>query len=370
MSVNEIIASFNGEKSLESAETLSAGWYTDPVIAERERQYIFKDSWQYFCRSEQVREPGQFATGSIGGQPVLVARAKDGSLNAMANVCRHRAARVECRSAGKAMRFRCRYHGWAYDLKGRLAGTPDFAGVSDFKKEENPLPAYRSAEWGPFVFVHLGREPVSFDEYIAPLEKYRLAMNLDALRYHSSKDWDIACNWKIFVDNYQDGGYHINTLHPDLAKVVDMDDYDTEMFSAATLQLSPLRSAQGERVEVLNSVRKGEHAYYWWLYPNFMINVYDGVMDINIVQPIDERHCRVSFAFFFSKSGVTADPDYMTNSIAVSNQVQDEDIEICEEVQRNLATGSFSSGRFSVRREAGGYLFHQLVANAIQKSCK
>lgn len=364
----QIIDSFAGNKALSEAETLHANWYTSPEIANLEREGLFKKSWQYFCRSEQVAEPGDFVTQNIAGQPVLVTRDKAGKLHAMANVCRHRAARVECRSEGKASRFRCRYHGWAYDLAGNLAGTPDFEGVAHFNKDEHPLPPYHVSVWGPFVFVNLASRPSDFDAFVAPLEKYRGKMRMDDLRFHSRKEWEIECNWKIFVDNYQDGGYHINTLHPELAKVVNMETYDTEMFADATLQLSPLRSAQkGEGKEILNSVRSGENAYYWWLYPNFMMNVYDGVMDINIVQPITESRCKVIFDFYFAGDGMTSDPSYIANSINVSNQVQDEDIDICEEVQRNLATGAFQTGRFSVRREAGGYLFHQLVAKAVKE---
>ena len=366
--ISKSVRQYDASLPLESAATIPALWYTDPEIAHREQHDIFARGWQYVGRVAQLQEPGDFITESICGHPVLVTRNAKGALQAFSNVCRHRAARVECRQHGKAKRFRCRYHGWAYDLNGRLCGTPDFEGVKNFVKEENPLPQFHVATWEPFVFVNMSDQPESFEQFTAPLETYRDAMSMDSLQFHSRIEWELRCNWKVFIDNYQDGGYHINTLHPGLARVVDMNTYDTELFDRASLQLSPLREAAGNDAANLNSVRSGSAAYYWWYYPNLMINVYDKVMDVNIVQPIDANRCRVIFDFFFDPTVMKNDVQFVAESLKVSQQVQDEDIEICEEVQRNLATGSFHTGRFSVRREAGAHLFHNLVAKSLQRS--
>lgn len=363
------ISSFNPNLKLSSASTVPADWYTDPRIAKLERDHVFKNTWQYVGRGDQLENAGDFITARVGGQPIIVARNKENVLQAFANVCRHRAARVECRASGNASRFRCRYHGWAYDLNGNLCGTPDFEGVEGFEKSECPLPQFQVGTFENFVFVHLGKPESSFQDFIAPLEKYKTQMKLNDLVFYERREWILNCNWKIFVDNYQDGGYHINTLHPDLAKVVNMNTYDTELFPQASLQLSPLKPAKtGDSAATLNEVRGGDAAFYWWLDPNLMINAYDQVMDINIVEPMGEAKCRVIFDFYFSQSLIDGDQRFIEDSMKVSSQVQDEDIEICEEIQNNLGTGVFDTGRFSVRREAGGHLFHNLLAKKLQKA--
>ncbi len=356
---------FDADLPLARAWTLSADYYTDAAFYATERAKVFRSTWQYAARREQLAEAGQFVTLAVAGEPVLVVRQKDGALLAMANVCRHRAARVEPRAEGKASRFRCRYHGWAYDQKGALAGAPDFEGVEDFDQCGIQLPRYAVEEWGPFVFVHLGTPAESLAALLEPIARRTGLDKLSALKFGGRKVYEMQCNWKIFCDNYLDGGYHVPTLHPGLAKVVDMDGYHTILDGEASLQLSPLRKTTGERLDAeLNAVRSGDAAHYWWVYPNFMLNAYEGTMDINIVLPLGHDRCLCIFDFFFQEVGTPQAAAYIESSFAVAHQVQLEDQEICEEVQRGLASAAYDKGRFSVRREAGGHHFHALLAKA------
>jgi choline monooxygenase len=113
-------------------------------------------------------------------------------------------------------------------------------------------------------------------------------------------------------------------------------------------------------------VRTGDNAYFWWVFPNLMLNVSAGVLDTNLVLPLGPGRCRVVFDFFFADTQGEAARQFMADSLAVSEQIQQEDIAICEEVQRGLASRSFDTGRFSARREAPGYYFHQLLARRLQ----
>jgi choline monooxygenase len=179
------------------------------------------------------------------------------------------------------------------------------------------------------------------------------------MAWYARKSYDLNCNWKVYVDNYLDGGYHVNTVHPGLAGVLDYRDYRTVCAGATVLQSSPLKAAEGEA----GRTRTGDLAAYWWVYPNFMLNIYAGVMDTNLVLPLSVERCRVIFDFFFAAG--TAE-DFMRESVAVAEQVQAEDVGVCEEVQRNLTSRSYTTGRFSVKRENGGYYFHQLLGRALQ----
>lgn len=349
---------FNPDLPLAAASTIPSAWYHDPEIARAERRKVFSDSWQFAARAEQLASPGQFVTLEIAGEPVMIVRQKSGDLLAMANVCRHRAARIETRAEGTASRFRCRYHGWAYALDGKLAGTPDFEGVENFCKEESGLPRYQVDVWGPLVFVHLGTPKASLTEFMRPVTERSGSRGIDRLKFGARRVYEMNCNWKIFCDNYLDGGYHIPTLHPDLAKLVNMDTYHTILDGEASLQMSPLKAT--------NAVRSGEAAHYWWLYPNFMINIYDSTMDTNVVLPLGPDKCLCIFDFFFAETEGAGAKAYMEQSLAVAHQVQLEDQDICEEVQRGLQSSSYDTGRFSVRRESGGYHFHQMLARSLR----
>ena len=356
-------AGFDPSLPLERARTIPNTWYTDPRVLDAERNAVFARSWQAVGRSDQVRDRGSYLTANIAGEPVLVVRGDDGVLRGFFNVCRHRAAPLLTDPCGTATKLRCRYHGWTYDLAGRLRGTPEFDGVCDFAKEDNGLvPVGGVAEWGPFVWVHLDppREPV--ETFLAPLPEWAAGRRaFDGLAFAGRKDYTLNCNWKVYVDNYLDGGYHVNTVHPGLAGVLNYQEYTTTVHGHTSLQSSPLKPAGG----MTGQTRTGDLAAYWWVYPNFMLNIYCGVMDTNLVLPLGPDRCRVVFDLYFASG--TPD-EFVRNSLAVADQVQDEDVGVCEEVQRGLNSRSYTTGRFSVKREASGYHFHKLLARALQSS--
>lgn len=359
--LREKLAAFDGTLPLERARTIPSLWYFDAEIYEAERRGVFGATWQLAGRSDQVKEPGSFMTADIAGEPILVVRDEKGTLRAFHNVCRHKAAQVINEPEGKATRLRCRYHGWTYDLAGRLRGTPEFDGVADFRKEEQGLVPLAVETWGPFLFVHAGAAAQSLHSFLDPFPEKTASLGLEKLRFAGRKEYVLECNWKVFVDNYQDGGYHVNTVHPGLAGAIDYSRYRTENYAHSSVQISPLKPADDATV---GQVRTGDNAYYWWIFPNLMVNIYQGVMDTNLVLPLGTDRCRVIFDFYFEQTGA----EFIENSMKVAQQIQDEDIGVCEEVQRGLRSRSYSTGRFSVKRESGGYHFHQLLAKQLQES--
>jgi choline monooxygenase len=359
-----LLEQFDPERPLDRAVTIPSSWYTDREVFELERRSVFGDTWQILGRADQVVEPGSFLTAELAGEPILVVRDEEGVLRAFYNVCRHRAAQVINEPQGRIKKLRCRYHGWTYDLSGRLRGTPEFEGVADFRREDNGLVPVQVSTWGPLVAVYLGTPTSSLEEYLAPLPKRTADLGLDRLQFVGRRDYQLACNWKVFVDNYLDGGYHINTVHPGLAGVIDYSQYCTEISGNTSVQISPLKSNPDD--QNLGKVRSGQAAYYWWVFPNFMMNIYSGVMDTNLVLPLGTDSCRVIMDFYFDQIEGPEAQQFMEQSIEVGHQIQLEDVGICEEVQRGLASRSFTTGRFSVKREAAGYYFHQLLARRLR----
>lgn len=360
----ELLNAFNASLPLSKAHTIPSAWYFDPAIYALECEKVFGSTWQYVGRSELVREPGSFLTIELAGQPILVVRDEKGTLRAFHNACRHRAAQVINEPCGHATKLRCRYHGWTYDLGGKLRGTPEFDGVEDFKKDEQGLPPMHVVTWGPFVFVHQGTPKQPLAEFLAPFPEMTSDLGIDKLHFFDRREYVLECNWKVFVDNYQDGGYHVNTVHPGLAGALDYSKYRTELHEHNTVQISPMKPSDDPTVA---KVRAGTHAYYWWIFPNLMVNVYQGVMDTNWVVPLGPDKCRVYFDFYFTNIGSDEAKRFNAESIAVAHQVQLEDWGVCEEVQRGLRSRSYDTGRFSVKREAGGYYFHQLLARTLRE---
>jgi choline monooxygenase len=370
----EKIDLFNGNLPLEQARTIPSLWYFDSEVYAAECRAVFGDTWQQVGRLDQLPDPGSFFTTDIAGEPILVLRDQTGTLRAFVNVCRHRAARVIHEPCGKVTRLRCRYHGWTYDLAGRLRGTPEFEGVADFRREDQGLVPLAVETWGPLVWVRQGgQQPngVSLAQFLAPLPKRTAQLTIEDLRFFERREYTLACNWKVFVDNYLDGGYHVNTIHPGLAGVLDYSRYRTEIADHTSVQSSPMRAPDAASDDVsARSVRTGDMAYYWWVFPNFMVNIYQGMMDTNLVLPLGPDRCRVIFDFFFSDKGETGVAKYRKDSIAVSHQIQLEDLGICEDVQKGLASRSYDTGRFSVRREIAGYHFHRLLARYLSQHAR
>ncbi len=357
--LKNILAAYDANAPLPEASTIPAPWYVDPRIAELEAGTVFSKTWQMVGRVEQVEAPGQFVTANVAGEPIVVVRGNDGLLRGFYNVCRHHAAAVVTESCGQASRLHCPYHGWNYGLDGSLKGMPEFDGVKNFDRQQNGLVPVRAEIWEKFVFVNLDPEAVPLRDFLGGLVKRIAPLNVSKLHYIDSRVYDIHCNWKVFIDNYLDGGYHVPHLHKGLSSVLDYKQYTIENEDRYCLQSSPMVASYED--VAIGATRKGDRAWYFWQYPNLMINCYEGYMDTNLVLPVDVDHCRVIFDFYFADVSV-AHREYNQQSVAVGARVQDEDLGICEAVQRGLKSRSYGAGRLSVRREAGEHLFHQLLA--------
>jgi phenylpropionate dioxygenase-like ring-hydroxylating dioxygenase large terminal subunit len=360
-SLDELVAEFDPALPLERARSLPSPWYVDPRIAVLERERVFGASWQLVARADQLERPGDFVTTEVAGEPLLVLRDDAGELRAFFNVCRHRAACVMTEPQGNIRRLRCRYHGWTYDLRGQLRGLPEFEGVEEFRREEQGLVPVTVDRWGPMVFVHLGEAPPPLGEWLAPLPAEMGP--LEGLHFHERRDYTLACNWKVFVDNYLDGGYHVNTVHPALGSVLQYSEYRTECFERTSLQSSPLRAGDDAAAA---ATRKGDRARYAWAFPNLMINLYAGVMDTNVVLPLGPDRCRVLIDFYFAELEGERAQELARQSVELGHRIQLEDLGVCEDVQKGLGSRSYRTGRFSVRREVAILHFHRLVASRLQ----
>jgi choline monooxygenase len=340
-------------KELSRATTIPARWYLDPQLLERESGAVFGRTWQPVGHAQSVADPGSYLTAEIAGEPVVVTRDKNGILRAFSNVCRHRAS-VIADGCGKASALRCPYHAWTYGLDGRLLGCPEFEGVEDFDKSATRLPEFRVETWGPYVFVNQDPDAAPLAEVFGaiPDEVAKMGCPVDELEFSERRDYKIACNWKVYVDNYLEG-YHLPAAHPSLHRELDYGEYRVDTYRYYSSQIAPIRPPGGgeRRYE-----SQGLSALYYWIFPNFMLNVYPDNLSANIIVPLGPEKTLTIFEWFsYPGSAVKRE------TIAFSDEIQQEDIKICESVQRGLHSRTYNTGRFSVKRENGVHHFHLLL---------
>jgi choline monooxygenase len=350
------------DERLSHAATIPSWCYTDPATLVEERDRIFARTWQMVGREDQVASPGSYFTAEIAGEPLLVARGNDGSLRALSNVCRHRAGPV-AKGEGSCGAFRCGYHGWSYSLDGRLANTPEFDGVEEFDRASVRLPEFRVDTWLGLVFVNLDRDAAPLLETLGDLPARLESRGLSEMKLAARKDWEIECNWKVYVDNYLEG-YHIPIVHPGLMKEIDYARYETETSGCWSLQHSPIKPREDAKLRRDPRETESDAAYYW-VYPNLMLNVYPDNFSTNLIVPLAPRRTLTAFEWFFRDPQSASVQETMRQTIEFSDEIQREDVAICEAVQKGLESRTYDTGRFSVRRESGVHHFHRLYAQAL-----
>ena len=345
------------QPDLARATTLPARWYTDPQMYAAEQGAVFGRTWQAAGLAEWAAAPGDFFACDIAGEPVLVTRSADRTLRAFSNICRHRGSEL-CNGRGSGSVVKCPYHGWSYTLDGRLHGAPEFEGVADWDRNQVCLPPFQAQIWGPYVFVNMdpAAPPLAAVMGAIPREVAAIGCPIDTLKHAARRDYIIECNWKVYVDNYLEG-YHLPAAHPSLFRELDYAQYRVDTFRYYSSQIAPIRAAAGSEARRYVFSDAARSALYYWIFPNFMLNVYPDNMSANIIVPLGPDKTLTIFEWF-----AYGDASVQPATLDFSDEIQQEDIRICESVQRGLRSRHYDRGRFSVKRENGVHHFHGLLA--------
>ena len=338
---------------LEHAFALPASHYHGAAMLAQDQARVLERSWQLVAHRRRLDGPGDHVVAEVGSTPVLVVRGADGVLRAFANVCRHRAGPIALCDGRAAKMLACRYHGWTYDLEGRLLRAPEMNEAADFRVADIRLPSFRAGEWQGLVLVALDDGVPPLGEVYGGIAERIAPIDLAGMEFVRRDTWDIACNWKVYVDNYLEG-YHLPSVHPGLSRVLDYRVYATELYAWHSLQHSPLRANDG--------IYGDGEAFYYFVYPNVMLNVMPGRLQTNRVLPLGPERCRVEFDYYYApqaeaRARIDRDREF-------SDEIQREDVAICEAVQRGLASGRYDAGRLSPKRESGLWHFHTLLQRA------
>jgi len=347
------------------ARSLPAQAYIDPEVFALEQARIFARSWQVVGHGDQVKNSGDFFTCELQGEPLLLVRGARGELRGFYNVCRHRAG-PPAEGCGNRKLFRCGYHGWTYGLDGALISAPEFEGVQDFCAEQFGLVPVRAEEWSNLILVNLDSTAQSVKEALGKLPQQAGRFGFSTMKLFERRTYDMKCNWKTYVDNYLEG-YHLPSVHPSLNRELDYNAYTVETYARHVRQFSPIRGSQpGDATP-----RRYQEAHedlttdYFWIFPNWMLNCYPDNVSLNIVLPIDVERTLAIFEWYLpeEKLGSPAARD----SVRFSDEIQIEDVKICEAVQKNLHSRSYQCGRYSVKQERGVHAFHRMYAEVMAR---
>jgi choline monooxygenase len=362
------------DSDIARALSLPATFYTAPSVLQLEREKIFGKTWQVVGHRHQLVNPGDFFTTELHGEPLLLVRSAQGELRAFYNVCRHRAG-PPAEGCGSRKLFRCGYHGWTYGLDGSLISAPEFEGQPDFHSEQFSLVPVRAEEWFNLIFVNLDPNAAGLLESLGELPKQAgrfhsfvetlQATSLQGMRLFQRRTYEMKCNWKTYVDNYLEG-YHLPSVHPGLNRELDYTAYTVETYARHVRQFSPIRGAQPGDASPrrYQETREDLTADYFWIFPNWMLNCYPDNVSLNIVLPIDADRSLAIFEWYVPEKDL--DSKVARDSVEFSHQIQAEDVAICETVQKNLHSRSYTRGRYSVKQEKGVHGFHRMYAEAMR----
>ena len=344
------------------AKTLPARVYSDPGAFRAQREMVFARTWHYAGHDDLVRVPGQvhpftLLPGALD-EPLVLTRDGDDRLHCLSNVCTHRGTLV-VDGPGHAQVLRCRYHGRRFALDGRFQSMPEFEGAAGFPSAADDLPRVALGAWERFLLVALA-PAMPFAALLADMPARLAHLPFRDLVHDAAgaRDYLVNANWALYVDNYLEG-FHIPYVHSSLAATLAYGEYAVELERYSVLQLGIAKPGEpafdpppGHRDHA-----RAVGAYYYWLFPTTMFNVYPWGVSVNAVVPLAVDRTRVSFLPF-----VWDEAKRREGAGAGLDRVEREDEAIVEAVQRGVRSRLYDRGRYSPARETGVHHFHRLLA--------
>ena len=314
-----------------------------------------------FCPSAALPEIGSYVAREAAGIPLVVVRGSDGRIRAFRNACRHRGMQVASGN-GCARAFVCRYHGWTYNLEGRLRHIPHEAGFPGFDKEAHPLVPVAATERFGLVFVTQD-EPALGDDSLGGLER----LIAPDQRLFATGERDFEVNWKIFLESFIEG-YHIKSTHPESFLPYGFDNLNViDLFGRNSRVTYPFqRIRKLAKVPPAKRRVEGLLTYVYHLFPNVLVTVLSRHTNVVILEPLGVDRTR-QFTYTLTNGGgddpaalaeARRDADFVGNTGAL------EDRTVVHAIQRGLASGANEAFTFG-RYESAIAHFHRTLTAAL-----
>ncbi len=355
---------FNIDPDITIATTPEGSFYGDEAMHAAVCDRVFARTWQWLGDTGDVLAPGSLSPRMLVpgclDEPVLLARDREGALRCMSNVCTHR-GNILVKAPCRMSEIRCGYHARCFDLHGHMTFMPEFDRARDFPRGDDDLPEVPLALWGTQAFAALD-PAASFEAFMGDVQRRVPWLRPEELHHDpaADRDFHVGANWALYVENYLEG-LHIPFVHPALHKALDYANYTTELYRYASLQLAAAREGEAGFDLPRETPDHGRRiaAYYFWIFPNLMLNVYPWGVSLNAVLPLGRERTRIAFRSYVRDTGDSAPRAAALEGL---DQVELEDEGIVEQVQIGVRSRLYGRGRYSPTREQGVHHFHRLLA--------
>lgn len=354
----------------EGARTLPAAYYVDPEYFRREMDRLFRRMWLCAARRDELEPPGRFVVRELPGESIIVTSDGPGRLRAFHNVCRHRGTRLCTEPEGRfGGSIQCPYHAWTYDLTGRLVGAPHMDDVAHFRREDYPLHAVQVDDWDGHVFINLSTDPAPLAQQLADLpEKFR-SWRMEELRLRHRVVYDIAANWKLLVQNYNEC-LHCPNVHPALNRL-------SYYLSGENEPLQPTymggRMDLRPGVETLSmdgtcprrflpglSREDARRVYYYVVFPNLFLSLHPDYMLVHTLWPVAPDRTINICEWHFHRDELARPSFTAQDAIDFWDMTNRQDWHVCELSQAGIASRAYTPGPYS-NREDLLYAFDRMI---------
>lgn len=354
---------FSIDKNIKASHTITTDFYTSDEAYEESKEKIFARSWLYAGDAHFVQSKGSVYPFTllkhVLNEPLLLTRDMDNELHCLSNVCTHR-GKIIIEEAGEKQLLSCGYHGRCFRLDGQYKSMPEFEQVDNFPSEADNLHQLDLVEWLNLLFVSLN-PTVPFSDVIKPIQERLNWLPFETMTYveEKSKDYVVNGHWALYCDNYLEG-FHVPFVHAGLNDALAFDEYEYATYDYCNLQLGVAK--EGEPCFDIPKDHpdhgRNIYAYYYWVWPNLMFNIYPWGLSLNIIDPVAKDLTLVKFRTYQFEGTAF---DWSANQIDITEL---EDEAVVESVQEGIKSRFYQKGRFSPKMEQCVHHFHGLISEA------
>ena len=335
--------------------TLTGHDYSSSDVFELERARMFSAGWQYLAREEYVANRGDVLVVDVAGESIILVRDHDDVLHAHHNVCRHRGSRL-CEPTTRSLKraIKCPYHAWSYGLDGALIGTPNVA-TGEIDRASLSLWPVAVDVWQGFVFASLDPEVQELHAWLAEQGDSPIGFEhheLGDLRVGARTVSDVAANWKVLIENYNEC-LHCPTVHPELVQLVPL--YrsgnvvdDTRTDGGATLSAGSTSFTHTGRSlhPVLPGMDDAAVGSYFGctVFPSMFLDITGTCAIATRLDAKAAALTQITTEYLFTPAEIATPGFDPTDIVTFSELVAKQDYDVCERVQQGVSSRAFTRG--------------------------